>query len=189
MKFAYASILYNAEKNLVYIGYSENLIYNLRIMIGNKFFKLIISLFICYLSASIGSIFTMPAINSWYALLNKPFFNPPNWLFAPVWSLLYTLMGISLYIIWSRGLKNKIISRLFWVFVIHLIVNILWSVVFFGFHSIMAGFLVIVVLWLMILYLIINLWKISKSASILLMPYLAWVSFATLLNYFLMILN
>lgn len=151
--------------------------------------KLVASLAFAYIAAAVGSTFTMPAISAWYATINKPFFNPPNWIFAPVWTLLFTLMGVALFLIWKDGIKENPRQTAFWVFLVHLVVNILWSYVFFGLRNFSGGFLVIIVLWLMILYLVIKFWSIKKSAGILLLPYLFWVSFASILNYSIWVLN
>src|SRR6187455_3466380 len=106
--------------------------------------KLIICIIICQLAGLIGMVFTMDSVPGWYASLNKPSFNPPSWLFGPVWIILYLMMGISLFIIWKEGLKNKVVKSAFIIFVIQLIVNASWSVVFFGAHSIIGGLIVII---------------------------------------------
>lgn len=151
--------------------------------------KLILSLVICQLAGFIGAIFTMDSIPTWYAALNKPSFNPPNNVFGPVWTILYVMMGISMFLIWKEGLKNKDVKNAFIFFIIQLILNSLWSVVFFGAHSVLGGLIIIVLLWLAVLYCIISFRKISRVASILLIPYLLWITFATLLNYYILILN
>ena len=151
--------------------------------------KLILSLVICQLAGFIGAIFTMDSIPTWYAALNKPSFNPPNNVFGPVWTILYVMMGISMFLIWKEGLKNKDVKNAFIFFIIQLILNSLWSVVFFGAHSVFGGLIIIVLLWLAVLYCIISFRKISRVASILLIPYLLWITFATLLNYYILILN
>ncbi|MDQ3193550.1 MAG: tryptophan-rich sensory protein [Bacteroidota bacterium] len=151
--------------------------------------RLIICIFICQLAGVIGMILTMDSQSGWYASLNKPSFNPPDWLIAPVWVVLYLLMGISLFLIWKEGLKNKEVKTAFILFIIQLIFNVLWPVVFFGGHSIPGGLIVLIILWLLILITIIKFKNISRTAAILLIPYLLWVSFATLLNFFIYKLN
>ena len=151
--------------------------------------KLILSIIICQAAGLIGTIFTMDSIPTWYAALNKPTFNPPNWLFGPVWTVLYLMMGISLFIVWKEELKNKIVKSAFIIFMIQLFLNTIWSVVFFGMQSISGGLIIIVLLWIMILFTIIKFMKISRVAGILLIPYLLWVSFATFLNYSIFQLN
>ncbi len=151
--------------------------------------KLIISVSLCFLIGFAGSTVTLPSISTWYAQLNKPFFNPPNSIFGPVWTVLYFLMGISLYLIWDKGLRNKNTPKAIRVFLVQLALNFIWSLIFFGFHLPFLAFLTIVILWIMIFYMIKLFKKISKSASKLLIPYLLWVSFALLLNFFIVILN
>lgn len=154
-----------------------------------KPFLLAFSIIISQLAGIIGSVATSPLIPTWYAQLEKPFFNPPNWLFGPVWITLYTLMGISLYLIWSKGYKKKKIKPMVNLFLIHLVFNSLWSIVFFGFKNLGLAFAIIIYLWIMIACLIKNFWKVNKWASYLLVPYLAWVSFASLLNFAIWQLN
>ncbi|MGD9129136.1 MAG: tryptophan-rich sensory protein [Candidatus Woesebacteria bacterium] len=150
---------------------------------------LIFSIFISHLAGIIGSLATSSSVSTWYPKLNKPLFNPPNWVFAPVWLTLYTLMGTSLYLIWVKGFKKKKIELTVQVFFIHLFFNSLWSVVFFGFQNLALAFLIIIILWLMIAYLIRLFWQINKKAAYLLLPYILWVSFAALLNYSIWQLN
>ncbi|MEK7526010.1 MAG: TspO/MBR family protein [Patescibacteria group bacterium] len=144
---------------------------------------LIVSLFSSFSAAALGSFFTVGSIPTWYATVNKPVFSPPNWIFGPVWTLLYFLMSISLYLVFVKIKKNK--QALLWVkvFCVHLIFNSLWSIVFFGMKKIGLAFIVILILWGMIFYLAKTAKKISPVSSYLLYPYLAWVSFATLLNF------
>ena len=149
--------------------------------------KLIISLFICQLAGIIGSIFTSPSIPVWYASLAKPTFTPPSWLFAPAWITLYFLMGLSLYLVWTKGLqKNKIPV---YVFGFQLALNSLWSILFFGLQNPAAAFIEIIILWFAILASIILFYKVDKRAAYLLVPYIAWVTFASLLNYSIWMLN
>ena len=151
--------------------------------------KLLVSIAACQCAGLIGSVFTMSAIPTWYATLQKPSFTPPNWLFAPAWGTLYLLMGISAFLIWRRGLADKQVKIALMVFVIQLILNALWSVAFFGFESPLSGVIVIIVLWLAILLTILRFSKISSVAAILLLPYLLWVSFASVLNISIWVLN
>lgn len=151
--------------------------------------KLIVSILICQLAGFIGSIFTAPSIPTWYASLKKPGFSPPNWVFAPVWIILFLLMGISLYIIWNRGLEHEKVKSAIIIFSVQLILNILWSFLFFGLKSPFLAFLEIILLWLVILINIIRFYNISKTAGLLLLPYILWVSFAAVLNFFIWWLN
>jgi tryptophan-rich sensory protein len=150
---------------------------------------LVFSILISQLAGILGSLATMSAIPSWYAALNKPSFNPPNWIFGPVWTTLYTLMGIALYLIWIKNGKKKKHNSLIAFFLTHLVFNTLWSLIFFGLKNIGLALIIILFLWSMIFYLIKAFYPIDKRASYLLIPYLAWVSFATLLNFSLMVLN
>jgi len=152
-------------------------------------FKLIISIVACLAAGGIGSIFTRSAIPTWYATLEKPIFSPPNWLFAPVWTLLYIMMGIAAFLVWRKGLKNRQVRTALIVFLIQLILNAFWSVVFFGLESPLCGFVVIVVLWLAILLTVLLFYRISRVASVLLWPYLLWVTFAAVLNGSIWLLN
>lgn len=136
----------------------------------------------------LGSIFTTPNIPTWYASLVKPSFNPPNWLFAPVWTFLYVLIGISFYLILiSTNKKQKPLATS--LFLIQLTLNTLWSIIFFGAHALGFAFLEIIMLWMAILATIYQFQKINKNAAWLLLPYLLWVSFASLLNFSLWQLN
>lgn len=150
---------------------------------------LLVSILVSQLAGIVGSVFTASQIEDWYLYLAKPSFNPPNWLFGPVWIILYTLMGISLYLIWSKGYKNKNIKYGVNVFFVHLFINSLWSIVFFGLHQLGAALVIIIGLWLMIIYLISLFWKIEKTAAYLLIPYLLWVTFASFLNFSIWQLN
>jgi len=153
-----------------------------------NFFRLIASLIICQLAGSIGSIFTAPAITRWYATLQKPSFNPPNWIFSPVWIFLYLLMGVTLYIIWQNLPKREAKIALVF-FAVQLGLNILWSVIFFGFEMPLLAFLEIIILWVFILLTMVKASRISQAAVYLLLPYILWVSFAAVLNFFLWRLN
>ena len=150
---------------------------------------LIFSILISQLAGIIGSLATTPAIPEWYVHLNKPFFNPPNWIFGPVWITLYTLMGISLYLIWIKNGKKKKHNTIIAFFLTHLVFNSLWSIIFFGLKNLGLAFLLILILWAMIFTLINKFKEINKTAAYLLFPYLAWVSFATLLNFAIWQLN
>lgn len=151
--------------------------------------KLLISVIICQAAGILGSLFTTPNIPTWYATLKKPGFAPPNWLFAPVWTLLFLLMGIALYLVWKQGWSNPPVKSAIIIFFVHLIVNILWSAAFFGMRSPIIGFFIIIALWFLIILTIILFSNVSKTAGILLIPYLLWVSFASVLNFMLYRLN
>jgi tryptophan-rich sensory protein len=148
-----------------------------------------VAVLICELAGIAGSLFTAPAIAGWYAGLTKPAFNPPNWLFAPVWTSLYALMGLAAWLVYDKGARRDDVKRALFVFVAQLILNVLWSIMFFGAHQILGAFVIIVALWTLILGMILRFLKISKAAAYLLVPYLLWVSFATVLNASLYVLN
>lgn len=150
--------------------------------------KLVASVLLCQLAGFLGSLFTAPAIPTWYATLKKPFFTPPNWIFSPVWVSLFILMGISLFFVWRRQGHPKLRIALLFFFV-QLALNVFWSAAFFGLRTPLLGLVDIVLLWIAILFTILRFLKVSKFAGVLLLPYLLWVSFATLLNFSLWILN
>ena len=151
--------------------------------------KLVFSIIMAHSAGIAGSFFTVAAIPVWYEGIIKPSFNPPSWVFGPVWLFLYTLIGVALYLIWQKKHGNKKVRFVFIFFIAHLVINALWSAVFFGLQNILLALVVIVILWLMILSLIFMSWSIDKRASILLVPYFLWVSFATVLNFSILQLN
>jgi len=158
-----------------------------------KFQTFIVSLVLCFSAAALGSAFTNSQIATWYAHLHKASFNPPNWIFGPVWTLLYILMAISLYIIWTtksgkRGIAQARHDGQLYFFV-QLLFNCLWSLVFFGLHAPLAAFVVIVALWISIFLTIKKFWIVSTLAGKLLLPYILWVSFASILNLSVVLLN
>jgi translocator protein len=154
-----------------------------------NYFKLIISIIICQLAGIIGSFFTVTSVSTWYVTLNKPFFNPPGWLFGPVWIILYLLIGISLYIIWNKKINTKTKQVALIIFFIQLILNTIWSILFFGLKSPLLAFLDIIFLWFAIIFTMYFFNKISKTATYLLIPYILWVSFAMILNFSIYYLN
>ena len=150
--------------------------------------KLIAALALCFLAAYLGSIVTMPAIPAWYASLNKPFFNPPNWIFGPVWTILYFLMAVSAWLIWREIWDDEVRLALS-LFAVQLVLNVLWSVIFFGSRSPFPGFVEILILWLAIFLTIRAFFKISKTAGWLMVPYFLWVTFAAFLNLTVAVMN
>jgi translocator protein len=150
-----------------------------------KIIKLIIAILIPLFAGFIGSYFTMPAIPGWYAELVKPELNPPSWIFAPVWTTLYILMGISLFIIWEKGKRHLEIG----IFTVQMMLNTTWSIFFFGLQRLDVAFVNIILLWIFILLMIIFFYRISKVSAYLLLPYILWVSFAAYLNYSIWMLN
>ena len=154
-----------------------------------KLLKLLLAIAVSQLAGVVGSAFTVSAIPTWYAMLDKPSFSPPNWLFGPVWVTLYTLMGISFFLIWQKGLGRLEVRRAALFFLIHLIFNAAWTIIFFGFQNLLLAFIEIIILWALIAILIAQFRKIYKWAAVLLIPYLIWVSFAAVLNFSLWKLN
>ncbi|MDP2669241.1 MAG: TspO/MBR family protein [bacterium] len=169
----------------------------------NIFFKLVIAISVSEAAGVISVFFTAPAVQSnWYLELVKPALNPPAWVFGPVWTTLFALMGIAAFLIWREhdkltlseveGLaiqRKKQIKIALSIFLGQLVLNTLWSIIFFGLHSPGGALIEIVFLWFAILATIIVFYKISKPAAWLLVPYILWVSFATYLNYAIWMLN
>jgi len=153
------------------------------------FLKLAVSLGSCYLAALLGSIFTSPNVPIWYASLVKPSFAPPDWFFAPVWTAIFTLMGISAYLISRGGMTDPKVRAALTVFALQLAVNVSWSATFFVLRSPLAGLTVIVILWALIALTIRKFWAISRIAGTFLLPYIIWVSFAAVLNFAIWKLN
>ncbi|NCN45518.1 MAG: TspO protein [Candidatus Pacebacteria bacterium CG10_big_fil_rev_8_21_14_0_10_36_11] len=154
-----------------------------------QWFKLLFSFGITFLAGFLGSVFTFSAIPTWYAALNKPFFNPPNWLFGPVWSILYVLMGLALYLVWTSKKQTKQIRYALHWFYFQLSLNTLWSILFFGLKNPFFALIEIVILWFAIWQTIRSMGKVLPLSKYFLYPYLAWVSFASVLNLAIVILN
>lgn len=139
---------------------------------------------LCEAAGILGAAFTSDAIPAWYAFLYKPAFSPPNWLFGPVWTLLYLMMGAAGWLVWRRAGVGAL--RAFWA---QLALNAAWTPLFFGLRSPLAGLVCIACMWLAIAWAIAGFWRVSRPAALLLLPYLAWVSFASALNYAIWVLN
>jgi len=150
-----------------------------------KIWKLVISILIPFLASAIGGLFTASSVSTWYVELTKPSFNPPSWIFGPVWTILYLLMGISLYLVWIK----KYDKPAFVVFGVQLVLNALWSILFFGLKVPLYAFIEIVFLWVAILMTIIYFYRINRTSAYLLIPYILWVSFAAVLNLSIFLLN
>ncbi|MBI4250411.1 tryptophan-rich sensory protein [Candidatus Uhrbacteria bacterium] len=151
--------------------------------------KLVIAIGISELAGIVGSVFTVSAIPVWYADLVKPAFNPPAWVFGPVWTVLYALMGIAAFLVWKKGWTQKNVKVALGVFGAQLTLNAAWSILFFGLRNPGFAFADITVLWLLIAATIVAFYRISRPAAYLLVPYILWVSFAAYLNYAIWILN
>ena len=155
----------------------------------NSVIKLVISILASLAAGGIGSLFTFKAIPIWYAGLKKPRYTPPKQAFGPVWTTLYILMGISVFLIWQNGLATEGALLAYTLFWIQLTVNALWSIIFFGMKSKGGGVITIIVLWLLILVTIITSFRVSIWAGVLLVPYILWVSIASYLNIGVWLLN
>jgi benzodiazapine receptor len=149
---------------------------------GADILRLIVAVLVCQAAGFIGSIFTRPAIPTWYAGLIKPRFMPPDWVFGPVWISLYILMGIAAFLVWRRGLHHQVVRRALAFFGVQLVLNVLWSFLFFGLRSPLAGLIGISILGIAIILTIERFLKASRTAGLLLIPYFLWVSFATGVN-------
>ena len=151
--------------------------------------RLILSLGICQAAGIVGSIYTLQSVKWWYPTLTKPQFNPPAWVFGPVWTILFILMGLSLYLVWNKGLKKKGVIDGIALFGVQLILNITWSYLFFGIRNPFLALVEISVLWGAILLTAWKFYKIDRTAGYLMIPYLLWVGFASYLNLAIVLLN
>ncbi len=147
----------------------------------NKFVKLILCILIPLAIGAISGIATSSGLNDWYMALNKPSFNPPGYLFGPVWTVLYIFMGVSLYLIWQSPV-NEQRTRAIALFAIQLFLNFWWSFLFFKFQLLGIAFIEIILIWMSIVAMIYAFYQIHKPAAYLQIPYLLWVSFASVLN-------
>ena len=154
-----------------------------------RFTILLSTIALCQMAGVIGSFATMPNISTWYSTLILPAFNPPSWVFGPAWILLYTLMGISLYLIVVSRSGGRHMRTALLFFYLQLILNAAWSVLFFGLHSPLLGFLCIIGLVVAVFFTMMKFYSISRQASGLLLPYFLWILFASVLNGFILFLN
>jgi translocator protein len=155
----------------------------------NNLIKLVLSIALPLLIGFASSYFTITGVDSWYTTIQKPSWNPPNWIFGPVWTTLYVLMGISLFLIWKAGTSKETKRSALILFALQIIANFFWSFIFFDQHQMGLAFAEIIVLWLLILLTIFSFAKINKVAAWLLVPYISWVSFAAILNFTIWRLN
>lgn len=154
-----------------------------------KILKIVVLVAVCVTVGYLSGMVTRDSINTWYPTLEKPFFNPPNWIFAPVWTALYIMMGIAAGLVWGSGADKKLVRKGLGFFAIQFGLNALWSYLFFGLHNPLLALVEIVLLLLMIYETYAIFRKIDKAAGYLFIPYIAWVSFATLLNASIWYLN
>jgi len=155
----------------------------------NAVVKLIVCLVVTFSAGLIGSLFTRPAITDWYANLNKPFFTPPDWLFGPVWTALYLLMAVSAFLIWQKGLDNPAVKTALVLYLLQLILNLLWTPLFFGLKMPLIAFIEILLLCAAIILTVLVFARTSVFASVLLFPYILWTCFAAVLNFSIWLLN
>lgn len=148
-----------------------------------KIIKILIAVAICLLVGFLSGFATQSSVNDWYLTLNKPSFNPPNWIFAPVWTILYVMMGLAAGIVWGKGFHHIWVKTALYHFGFQLLLNAMWSIIFFGMKKILLALIVIVALLVLIVLTIRWFNVVSKKAAWLMVPYLLWVSFATVLTY------
>ncbi|WP_372370063.1 TspO/MBR family protein [Candidatus Uabimicrobium sp. HlEnr_7] len=146
-----------------------------------KISGLVVAIYVCFTAAFIGSVVTRVSVKTWYQTLKKPAWNPPDWIFAPVWSTLFLLMAISIWLIWLKREEHKIEKQIT-LFSIQLITNILWSTLFFGMQNPDLAFVGIIVLIIAIIATMVAFLEINKTAGYLMIPYILWVIFAAFLN-------
>lgn len=151
--------------------------------------RLIAAMALSQLAGVIGSTFTVPSIGAWYAGLRKPSFTPPGWVFGPVWVTLYTLMGVAAWLVWRKGLEQRAVRAALAIFLVQLVLNALWPVVFFGLREPFCAFVEIVVLWAAAVLTMILFFRVYTWAGVLFIPYNIWVSYATALNGYIWKLN
>ena len=160
---------------------------NLKIMLPkNKFFSFIVFALFTYSASFIGGIATISTKEPWYSTLTKANFNPPDWIFAPVWAMLYLLMSIAIWSAWHKNYKD---INLVYYYLIHLFFNTTWSIVFFVFHNILLALINLIIIILFIIFLMMRFKKVSYLSFILMIPYLLWCAYALILNLSLLILN
>jgi translocator protein len=156
----------------------------------NNILKIIISIAIPLAAGGLSGFFTTSEIPDWYQTITKPSWNPPSWIFAPVWTTLYLLMGIALYLVWKNESVEASIKRsAIILFAVQLILNFFWSLIFFKQHQIGWAFAEIITMWVFVLLTIFAFAKVNTTAAWLLVPYICWVSFASILNYTIWKLN
>ncbi len=144
--------------------------------------KLAAAILFCLIVGSSGSLVTITGPGSWYAGLNKPFFTPPGWVFAPVWITLFILMGIALYLVWESGTERREVRNALGIFGVQFLLNVTWSFLFFGLRSPLLGLIDIILLWVMIVATIVAFYRVKRSAGYFLIPYITWVTLASALN-------
>lgn len=152
-----------------------------------KYFTILINITLPHLAGFIGSYFTIPNIKTWYVNINKPSFNPPDWIFSPVWLSLYTLIGISFYLFHK---KDRFKSRkVYIIYGFHLLLNAIWSIIFFGMHEILFALIDLILIIITLIILMRYFFSLNRISAYMLAPYLIWICFAAILNYNILLLN
>lgn len=151
-------------------------------MSGKDIVRLIVACAVSLAAGLVGSLASAGGFTSWYATIEKPFFTPPNWVFGPVWTVLYVLMGVAAFLVWQNGLSRRPVRIALTWFLAQLVLNALWSPIFFGLHRIGLALFVLVLLWAAIVATMRRFFEVSRPAGWLLVPYLLWVSYAAVLN-------
>lgn len=154
----------------------------------SSLWKLIISFSVVTVAAVVGSLATFSAIPTWYVTLHRTVLTPPNWVFGPVWTLLYILMAVAAFLVWKQAKTEESRQGLI-LFIEQLVLNVAWSVIFFGLHQILLAFVTIIILWLTIIVTTIWFFRVNKPAGYLMLPYIVWVSFASMLNFAVYLVN
>lgn len=155
----------------------------------NNILKLIISVTIPLLVGGLSGFFTVTGVESWYQTIDRPSWNPPNWIFGPVWTALYILMGVALFLVWKDKSAGGVKKFALLLFVVQMLLNFFWSIIFFSLQQPGWAFAEIVLLWLFILITIFAFARLNNMAAWLLVPYVSWVSFAAILNFTIWQLN
>ena len=155
-------------------------------MLKNKFISFLVFGLITYSASLIGGLATINFKEPWYSLLNKPVFNPPDWLFAPVWTTLYLMMTIAIWIFWHN--KNRNMNTVY-IYFVHLVFNTTWSIVFFVLHNMLLALVILIILIGLIIILIVEFGRVNLLSSYLMIPYVLWCTFALILNFSLIVLN
>jgi tryptophan-rich sensory protein len=155
-------------------------------MIKNKLLTFILFLLITFSASLIGALVTINFMNPWYSLLNKPIFNPPDWVFGPIWTILYVMMTISIWLYWHT--RNREMNTIY-IYFTHLVFNATWSIVFFAFHNMYLALVILIILISLIINLILSFRRVKMISAYLMIPYLLWCCFALILNTSLIILN
>ena len=155
-------------------------------MLKNKFLSFILFLLITYSASVIGGFVTVGFKEPWYSLINKPSFNPPSWIFAPVWTILYLMMTIAIWLVWHS--KNRDMNTIY-IYFIHIVFNTTWSIVFFGLHKILFALFILMLLIYLIIILILRFRRVNMLSFYLMIPYLLWCCYALILNFSLFLLN